>query len=453
MNSSMDGEEIVDKLQEVLKQEIPHITYTTYLLPLKFDSFEGNHLTFKCNTPYEKETAETRYASLLLNALKYITNRDITFSIRCLEEEQAKNIEPEIISSSTDNDEEIDYSQQTLNPKYTFETFVVGSSNRFAHAAALAVGDNPAKTYNPLFIYGGSGLGKTHLMQAIGNKLLKNNRTMRIVYVTSETFTNQLIKSIMDGKGNNDPFRNKYRNADALLIDDIQFIAKKERVQEEFFHTFNTLYENGKQIIISSDKPPRDIPFLEDRLKSRFEWGLLADISCPDYETRVAILRKKALDEGIIIDDAIIANIATKIDSNVRELDGVFQKIVARASLTHIPITMELAENVINEFISKKERVISSDYIQDVVAKYFSIDKKDLSSEKRSNDIAFPRQIAMYLCRETANMSFPQIGIDFGNRDHSTVMHAYKKIEKEIKEKNNTKRIVDSVKNIIQNNE
>lgn len=452
MNSSMNGEEIVEKLQEVLKQEIPHITYTTYLLPLKFDSFEGTHLTFKCNTPYEKETAETRYASLLLNALKYITNRDITFSIRCLEEEQTLNTQPEIISSSTD-EEEIDYSRQTLNPKYTFETFVVGSSNRFAHAAALAVGDNPAKTYNPLFIYGGSGLGKTHLMQAIGNKFLKNNRTMRIVYVTSETFTNQLIKSIMDGKGNNDPFRNKYRNADALLIDDIQFIAKKERVQEEFFHTFNTLYENGKQIIISSDKPPRDIPFLEDRLKSRFEWGLLADISCPDYETRVAILRKKALDEGIIIDDSIIANIATKIDSNVRELDGVFQKIVARASLTHIPITMELAENVINEFISKKERVISSDYIQDVVAKYFSIDKKDLSSEKRSNDITFPRQIAMYLCRETANMSFPQIGIDFGNRDHSTVMHAYKKIEKEIKEKNNTKRIVDSVKNIIQNNE
>ena len=262
---------------------------------------------------------------------------------------------------------------------------------------------------------------------------------MNIVYVTSEQFTNQLINSIIDGR--NDPFRNKYRNADALLIDDIQFIAKKERVQEEFFHTFNTLYENGRQIIISSDKPPRDIPFLEERLKSRFEWGLLADISCPDYETRVAILRKKALDENIIIDDEILANIAAKIDSNIRELEGVFNKIVARASLTHSPITIELAENIINEFIFKKEKVISSEYIQE----------KDLVGDKRSNDIAFPRQIAMYLCREVANMSFPQIGIDFGNRDHSTVMHAYKKIDKELKEKTNTKLIVESVKNIIVN--
>ena len=238
-----------------------------------------------------------------------------------------------------------------------------------------------------------------------------------------------------------------------MIIDDIQFIAKKERVQEEFFHTFNTLYENGKQIIISSDKQPKDIQFLEERLKSRFEWGLLADISNPDYETRVAILRKKAQDEGIIIDNEIIANIAAKIDSNIRELEGVFNKIVARASLTHIPITVELAENVINEFISKKEKVISSDFIQDVVSKYFSIDKKDLTGNKRSNDIARPRQIAMYLCRDVANMTFPQIGIDFGNKDHSTVMHAYRKIEKEVKENTSTKLIVESVKNIILNNE
>ncbi len=451
MNSSMDGKEIVSKMQEVLSKEIPFITYSTYLAPLDFESIEGNHITFKCESRYVKEPAETRYASLLLNALKYITNRDFTFSVHALDSDDVTEEKTQEVISSTNSEEEIDYSQQSLNPKYTFDTFVVGNNNRFAHAAALAVGDNPAKTYNPLFIYGGVGLGKTHLMQAIGNRILSNNRTMNIVYVTSEKFTNHLINSIRDGK--NDPFRNKYRNADALLIDDIQFIAKKERVQEEFFHTFNTLYENGKQIIISSDKPPRDIPFLEDRLKSRFEWGLLADISCPDYETRVAILRKKALDEGIIIDDSILANIATKIDSNIRELEGVFNKIVARASLTHSPITIELAENVINEFIAKREKVISSDSIQEVVAKYFSIDKKDLAGGKRSNDIAFPRQIAMYLCREVANMSFPQIGIDFGNRDHSTVMHAYKKIEKEIKEKNNTKLIVESVKNIILNKE
>ena len=462
MDSSMNGQEIVDKMQAALKQEIPNITYSTYLEVLRYESIEGNHITFQCNSKYEKETAETRYASLLINALKYVTNRDFTFSIHSLDEDKKKqnghqeiqqNQEPEIISvhQPEEDEDEATSARQSLNPKYTFDTFVVGSNNRLAQAAALAVADNPAKTYNPFYIYGGVGLGKTHLMQAIGNRILQNNRKMNVVYVTSEKFTNQLINSIKDFK--NDPFRNKYRSADVLIIDDIQFIAKKERVQEEFFHTFNTLYENEKQIIISSDTHPRDIQFLQDRLKSRFEWGLTADISNPDYETRVAILRKKAQDEAIIIDDEILSDIATKIDSNIRELEGVFNKIVARASLTHIPITIELAENVINEFISKKEKVISSDFIQDVVAKYFSIDKKDLAGNKRSNDIAFPRQIAMYLCREVANMTFPQIGIDFGNRDHSTVMHAYKKIEKDVKEKNNTKLIVESVKNIILNNE
>lgn len=462
MDSSMNGQEIVDKMQAALKQEIPNITYSTYLEVLKYESLEGNHITFQCNSKYEKETAETRYASLLINALKYVTNRDFTFSIHSLDEDEEKQNGhqdtqqkqgPAIISvhQPEEDDDEGNSSRQSLNPKYTFDTFVVGSNNRLAQAAALAVADNPAKTYNPFYIYGGVGLGKTHLMQAIGNRILQNNRKMNVVYVTSEKFTNQLINSIKDFK--NDPFRNKYRSADVLIIDDIQFIAKKERVQEEFFHTFNTLYENEKQIIISSDTHPRDIQFLQDRLKSRFEWGLTADISNPDYETRVAILRKKAQDEAIIIDDEILSDIATKIDSNIRELEGVFNKIVARASLTHIPITIELAENVINEFISKKEKVISSDFIQDVVAKYFSIDKKDLAGNKRSNDVAFPRQIAMYLCREVANMTFPQIGIDFGNRDHSTVMHAYKKIEKDVKEKNNTKLIVESVKNIILNNE
>ena len=446
----LDKDELMEQVKLQLKPEITELIFTTYIDTLTIESIDNSNIVFQTDTIYKKDMLENRYSSLILNALKDITNRNFTFSVNLLEKNTPTDENSnQIISSKSNDKEEIDYSNQTLNPKYTFETFVVGNNNRFAHAAALAVGDNPAKTYNPLFIYGGVGLGKTHLMQAVGNRILQNNHSMNIVYVTSEKFTNHLINSIREGK--NDPFRNKYRSADALLIDDIQFIAKKERVQEEFFHTFNTLYENGKQIIISSDKPPRDLPFLEDRLKSRFEWGLLADISCPDYETRVAILRKKALDESIIIDDEILADIATKIDSNIRELEGVFNKIVARASLTHSPITIELAENVINEFISKKEKVISSDYIQETVAKYFSIDKREFAGEKRSNDIAFPRQIAMYLCREVANMSFPQIGIDFGKRDHSTVMHAYKKIAKEIKEKTNTKLIVESVKNIILN--
>ena len=448
MNLSLDPNELLEQMRNQLSLEMSSVSFDTYIKPLVIESIDNSNIVFQVDTQYKKDMLENRYASLILNALQHITNRNITFSVHSLDKFGTDDETDEvIISPKKDSEEEIDYSNQSLNPKYTFETFVVGNNNRFAHAAALAVGDNPAKTYNPLFIYGGVGLGKTHLMQAVGNRILQNNRSMNIVYVTSEKFTNHLINSIREGK--NDPFRNKYRSADALLIDDIQFIANKERVQEEFFHTFNTLYENGKQIIISSDKPPRDLPFLEERLRSRFEWGLLADISCPDYETRVAILRKKALDESIIIDDEILADIATKIDSNIRELEGVFNKIVARASLTHSPITIELAENVINEFISKKEKVISSEYIQETVAKYFSIDKKELAGEKRSNDIAFPRQIAMYLCREVANMSFPQIGIDFGKRDHSTVMHASKKISQEIQEKTNTKLIVESVKNII----
>lgn len=452
MNPDLDPNELMDKIRELLRPEMSFVPFNTYLNPLIIESIDNSNIVFQCDADYKKDMLENRYSSLILSALQYLTNKNMTFSVHSLEKdklEKDKNHDDVIVTPKKETDEEIDYSNQSINPKYTFETFVVGNNNRFAHAAALAVGDNPAKTYNPLFIYGGVGLGKTHLMQAVGNRILQNNRSLNIVYVTSEKFTNHLINSIREGK--NDPFRNKYRSADALLIDDIQFIANKERVQEEFFHTFNTLYENGKQIIISSDKPPRDLPFLEERLKSRFEWGLLADISCPDYETRVAILRKKALDENIIIDDEILADIATKIDSNIRELEGVFNKIVARASLTHSPITIELAENVINEFIAKKEKVISSEFIQETVAKYFSIDRKELAGEKRSNDIAFPRQIAMYLCREVANMSFPQIGVDFGKRDHSTVMHAYKKIAKEIKEKTNTKLIVESVKNIILN--
>ena len=445
---AIDKEELVAKIKELLKPEVTKISYDTWILPLDIRSIDGDNIVFTTISEFQKDFIENKYRSLIFNTLRYITNKDWTFSVIDLsKEEQTDEI---VIKDNTNtNTAEIETNKSTLNSKYTFETFVVGNSNRFAHAAALAVGNEPGKAYNPLFLYGGVGLGKTHLMHAIGNRILQNNNNTNVLYVTSEKFTNQLINAIKDNK--NEVFRNKYRSIDVLLIDDIQFIAGKERVQEEFFHTFNSLYEDGKQIILSSDKPPRDIQFLEDRLKSRFEWGLLADISCPDYETRLAILRKKAQDENVLIDDFILSDIANKIDSNIRELEGVFNKIVARASLIHSPITIELAENIINEFKYESEKVISCDFIKETVAKYFSINKDDLSGNKRSNDIAFPRQIAMYLCREIANMSFPQIGVDFGGRDHSTVMHACKKIEKEIKEKNNTKLIVDSVKNIIIN--
>ena len=444
----IDKDELMANIKKELEPEITKISYDTWIAPLGIKSIEGNNIVFTTLSEFQRDVIENKYKPLIFNTLKYITNKEWTFSVIDLSKEQKE--ESEIISEKDENSlQEIESNKSTLNPKYTFETFVVGNNNRFAHAAALAVGNEPSKSYNPLFLYGGVGLGKTHLMHAIGNRILELYKNYNVLYVTSEKFTNQLINAIKDNK--NDMFRNKYRNIDVLLIDDIQFIAGKERIQEEFFHTFNSLYEEGKQIIISSDKPPRDIPFLEDRLKSRFEWGLLADISCPDYETRLAILRKKAQDENIIIDDFILSNIANKIDSNIRELEGVFNKIVARASLTHSSITIELAEKIINEFKYESEKVISCDFIKETVSKYFSIEKEDLASNKRSNDIAFPRQIAMYLCREIANMSYPQIGIDFGGRDHSTVMHACRKIEKEVKEKTNTKLIVDSVKNIVIN--
>ena len=340
-----------------------------------------------------------------------------------------------------------------FNPRYNFESFVVGSSNRFAHAAALAVADRPAKNYNPLFLYGGSGLGKTHLMHAIGNKILQNNPNTKILYVTSEDFINELVNYIQNPSMKTQLFRDKYRNIDVLLIDDIEFIAGKERGQEEFFHTFNHLHQNGKQVIISSDKPPRDIPLLEERLKTRLEWGLIADVSMPDYETRLAILRNKVQSEHIIIDDYILTVIATKINTNIRELEGTLNKIVAYAALTHSQITIEVAEKSINEIVLQKEKVVSASYIQDVVSKYFNLEKKDLLSTKKSNDIVYPRQIAMYLCRSQANISYPQIAREFGKKDHTTVMHACEKIEKEIKQNTNTKLIVDSLRNLIRDNQ
>lgn len=449
----INKDELLAKAKSLLKEEVTSISYETWIKPLEIESIKDNNIVFRATSEYQKDSIETRYSSLILNTLKYITNMNWSFTVIYEDAPILSKQEDHVVNMYTQQeDEEFYKNNQSLNQKYTFDTFVVGNNNRFAHAASLAVGDSPFKSYNPLFLYGGVGLGKTHLMHAIGNRILQNNRTLKVLYVTSEKFTNQLINSIKDNK--NELFRNKYRTIDVLLIDDIQFIAGKERVQEEFFHTFNTLYESGKQIIISSDKPPRDIQFLEDRLKSRFEWGLLADISCPDYETRLAILRKKSQAENIVVDDSILSNIANRVDSNIRELEGVLNKIVAIAYFTNKPITIELAESIIDEFKSKGEKVISADSIQETVAKYFNINKLDLISAKRSADITYPRQIAMFLCREVADLSYPKIGESFGGRDHSTVMHACNKIDKEITEnKGKTKSIVESVKNLIVNGE
>ncbi len=318
-----------------------------------------------------------------------------------------------------------------LSPKYTFETFVVGAGNRFAHAAALAVAEAPARAYNPLFIYGGVGLGKTHLLQAIGHRVLSAG-VARVAYVSSEKFTNELINSIRDDKTLE--FRQRYRNVDVLLIDDIQFLAGKERTQEEFFHTFNTLHEASHQIIISSDRPPKEIPTLEDRLRSRFEWGLIADIQPPDLETRIAILRKKAESEGIAVPDEVAEFIAQRIATNIRELEGALVRVVAYASLTRLPVSVELAADVLRDLLpSTRARVVTISAIQQALAEFFGIRVEEMRAKRRTKGVAFPRQVAMYVAREITDASLPRIGEEFGGRDHTTVMHACQRVRETLR--------------------
>lgn len=435
-------DEFLEKTKELLKGEVTKISYETWIKDLELQSMENNTIVLIAHTQFQKDSIMSRYYDLFKNTFKYLTNKEWEITVVLNEDgkggEQSSSAQPEHYTQNLNSN---------LNPKYTFESFVVGNNNRFAHAAALAVAEAPATSYNPLFLYGGVGLGKTHLMHAIANEILVHNKNTSILYVTSEKFTNQLINAIKDNK--NEQFRNKYRNIDVLLIDDIQFIAGKERIQEEFFHTFNALHESGKQIVISSDRPPKDINFLEDRLKSRFEWGLIADISNPDYETRLAILRKKAQLDNIIIDDDILSNIANKIDSNIRELEGTLNKLIAKASLINSPITMEMAEKAINDVVTQQEKILSIELIQETISKYFNISVNDLKGIKRSVDVTFPRQIAMYLCRNVAGQPLTVIGAKFGKRDHTTVLHACNKIENEVKENPSTKRIVDSVKNLL----
>lgn len=442
--SSESINELWLKAKDLLKSETTVITFETWIQPLELKSINDNVIVLVASNSFQRDTVESRYLDLLTNTFNFLTNKKCKVFIKL------DSDDTDMLSQSNSLGNNKVFINSGLNPKYTFNTFVVGNNNKFAQAAAMGVTENPGSKYNPYFIYGGVGLGKTHLMHAIGNEILRNNINAKVLYVTSENFTNQLINALKDQSM--EKFKDKYRSIDVLLIDDIQFIANKKSTQEEFFHTFNTLYESGKQIVLSSDKPPKDIELLEDRLKSRFEWGLIADISNPDYETRLAILRKKTQIDNIIIDDEILSTIATRVDTNIRELEGTLNKLIAKASLTNSPITMAMAQRAIDDIVQSQQKVISSEYIQEVIGKYFNIDPADLKGAKRSNDVTFPRQIAMYLCRNIAQMSMPQIGKDFGNRDHSTVMHACNKIEKEIKNNSNTKLIVESVQNLLINN-
>ncbi len=336
--------------------------------------------------------------------------------------------------------------RQLPNPKYTFENFVVGASNQFAHAASLAVAEAPARAYNPFFIYGGVGLGKTHLLNSIGNFVMQKG-DLRIAYVTTEQFTNEVINSIRYDKMTE--IRKRYRNIDMLLIDDIQFLAGKERTQEEFFHTFNDLYEARKQIVLSSDRFPKEMPLMEERLRSRFEWGLIADLQQPDVETRIAILRKKSEEEGLDIEDDVIHLLAEGLKSNIRELEGALIRLGAYCTLTGQSITTDMAKTVLRDLLGNKKKVITLDDIQDVVARRFQIKVSELKSKRRTKAVVHPRQVAMYLSRELTDASFPEIGREFGGRDHTTIIHACRQIEKSLENDNSLRMTVDNLKDEI----
>lgn len=436
---SSDLHSIWDQVLNLMKVELTEVSFNTWLKTIEPISISSDTIILAAPNEFTKGILVGRYLNLIKNAVKHVTKKDYNVQFIIPGEEYSLNIGQSIVQENIENNQ-----RAQLNPKYTFDTFVIGNSNRFAHAASLAVAEAPAQAYNPLFIYGGVGLGKTHLMHAIGHYILNQNPSTKVVYVSSEKFTNELINSIREYR--NEEFRNKYRNVDVLLIDDIQFIAGKEGTQEEFFHTFNALHESNKQIIISSDRPPKEIPTLEDRLRSRFEWGLIADIQPPDLETRIAILRKKAKVENIKVNDDVMLYIASKIESNIRELEGALIRVVAYSSLTNSDITVELAEEALKDILSTNKVVeITVDSIKEIVSKNFKIKIEDFNSKKRTRAIAYPRQIAMYLTRELTDLSLPKIGDEFGGRDHTTVIHAYDKISADIKENPELKRKIEDM--------
>ena len=386
-----------------------------------------------------KKIIEEKYAKTIEGILSSIVGKEITLIIETLEETNDKELVIEEIKAEKEpmkplfkEEREEEVEETHLNPKYVFENYVMGNSNRFAYTAALAVANNPAKTYNPLFLYGGVGLGKTHLMHAIGNRIKQNDPGMKVLYISSESFTNEIINSIYNK--NTEAFRKKYRNIDCLIIDDIQFLKGKEQTQVEFFHTFNALHDSNKQIIISSDRLPKEIETLEDRMRNRFEWGLVADIQPPDLETRMAILRQKAANDQIELPNDVLTLLATSITSNIREIEGAYTKIVAYSSLMHVPITLDITKNILDSMGNVVQvKQITFESIVQAVAEHYRIKKDELFNKKRTRSIAYPRQVAMYLCRELADMSYPRIGELFGGRDHTTVIHAFEKISNESK--------------------
>lgn len=441
-------EELWGRVLAEMEKQVSKPSFETWLKSTKLLSYKQDTLTIAAPNSFARDWLENHYVHQIAAILHDLTGKEAMISFIVPKDQNLEDYDIPAPKPMVSQDDQPDFSPGMLNSKYTFDTFVIGSGNRFAHAASLAVAEAPAKAYNPLFIYGGVGLGKTHLMHAIGHYVQEHNPNAKVVYLSSEKFTNEFINSIRDNKTVH--FRNKYRNVDVLLIDDIQFLAGKESTQEEFFHTFNALHEESKQIIISSDRPPKEIPTLEDRLRSRFEWGLITDISPPDLETRIAILRKKARADGLDISNEVMVYIANQIDSNIRELEGALIRVVAYSSLINRDINVDLAAEALKDIMpTSRSRVITILDIQKVVGEHYHVRLEDFSAKKRTKSIAYPRQIAMYLSRELTDFSLPKIGEEFGGRDHTTVIHATEKISTLLKTDETLKNEIKQIKSLL----
>src|SRR5215218_1595879 len=429
----LTAEDLWNEVADRLKDALNDTTYRTWFDQVAGGEVSSDGVVLTVPNDFTREWIEAHFLGLVQAAVRELTGdeRPVRLLVRA-------DRQPEEVSAQTIRSEAavpaVARAYEGLNPKYTFDSFVIGSSNRFAHAAALAVAEAPAQAYNPLFIYGGTGLGKTHLLQAVGQYVAEHSAALTVRYVTSETFMNDFINSLRDKRI--EGFKTRYRSYDLLMIDDIQFLEGKERIQEEFFHTFNSLYEAGRQIVISSDRPPREISTLEERLRSRFEWGLITDIQPPDLETRIAILRKRVKTDGIHVPDPqVLTFIASRVSTNIRELEGALTRVVAFSSLTGRLMTVDLAQEVLKDVFPQGEAAeVSIRRIQEAVSDRFNLPLSELTGEKRSQNIVYPRQVAMYLSRELTDSSLPKIGKEFGGRDHTTVIHATSKIARLIKE-------------------
>ena len=441
MRFNMDSfSDVFERVKQLCRGEMSEVAYDLWIRELELTALDSSTACLQCTTQFKRDIVNEKYNALLTASFEEIMGFPVQVEITSREAAPA--------APAAQENNRLDFQPEK---EYSFETFVVGSGNSLAHAAAWAVANNPAKSYNPLFMYGGSGLGKTHLIYAICGKIRQNHPDYKLLYVKGEEFANELILAIRNGT--TAEFKEKYRQADLLAVDDIQFIAGKESTQEEFFHTFNTLHTAGKQIILTSDRPPQEIARLEDRLKSRFAWGLTCDIKKPDVETRIAILREKARQENITMDEGVYEAIATRVESNIRELEGSLTRLVAYAQLTNRPITVQLCEEALHDIFAKKVRKeVTAQVIMQAVANYYSITVDDLIRPTRRREIAVPRQIAMYITRDLTNLSLPQIGQVFGNRDHTTVLHGCNQIANAIKNDSSMASVVNDLKEIIVDN-